>query len=170
MKCSQCGTIYCLFRTKVSNLHSCRPALAWAPQPCPHLFFLLTDKLSHRVAFTAWLSTDITINGTIVFDSVLTNVGDAYSYSDGYFTCPIPGLYFFAFTSTPASKDFAPNAYLGKDGTTLCEAVAPPGVTGEVSSCAAVVHMSVGQKVWVFTKSQLSSVSTSFSGYLLSSD
>ncbi|KAK7089102.1 uncharacterized protein [Littorina saxatilis] len=130
----------------------------------------LSDKLSHRVAFTAWLSTDITINGTIVFDSVLTNVGDAYSYSDGYFTCPIPGLYFFAFTSTPASKDFAPNAYLGKDGTTLCEAVAPPGVTGEVSSCAAVVHMSVGQKVWVFTKSQLSSVSTSFSGYLLSSD
>ncbi|XP_062593430.1 complement C1q-like protein 3 [Saccostrea cucullata] len=47
------------------------------------------------VAFTAKLSKDTTIggHGIVKYDSVLTNVGEAYSPQSGIFTAPYDGLY-----------------------------------------------------------------------------
>jgi hypothetical protein len=50
------------------------------------------------VAFTAGLSrtiTNMSSHQQIVFDHVITNVGNGYSPSYGHFTAPIKGVYVF---------------------------------------------------------------------------
>ena len=49
------------------------------------------------VMFTAYvtLGGDFKENETIVFGTVVTNIGDGYSNSSGTFTCPVDGYYVF---------------------------------------------------------------------------
>lgn len=52
------------------------------------------------VAFSAALTTTSTINAqqNVIFDKVITNVGNGYNKSSGKFTAPMKGLYFVSVT------------------------------------------------------------------------
>ncbi|XP_063069978.1 cerebellin-1-like [Engraulis encrasicolus] len=57
-----------------------------------------------KVAFAAaltnkgYIQADDSLNMNLVFEKVLTNVGQAYSTETGFFTAPVKGVYFFRFT------------------------------------------------------------------------
>ena len=60
-----------------------------------------TTGLATEVVFYANLLNDWQnppIDRTIVFDNVLTNVGDGYNEFSGLFTAPSSGVYFFTWT------------------------------------------------------------------------
>ncbi|KAK3099009.1 hypothetical protein FSP39_025225, partial [Pinctada imbricata] len=55
-----------------------------------------------QVAFSAYISgsRSLTANKKIVFDKTRTNIGNAYSTSNGIFTAPVDGMYAFHWTMT----------------------------------------------------------------------
>lgn len=63
------------------------------------------------IAFFAELSNDMvnpSSGQTVVFDQILTNVGNAYNPSTGIFTAPLPGTYHFnVVLSSPENRDGA---------------------------------------------------------------
>ncbi|KAK2862935.1 hypothetical protein Q5P01_002468 [Channa striata] len=79
------------------------------------------DKGQPRVAFSATLQ----LNGNIgpvnviyplVYRNVLSNTGGHYSPRTGYFTAPMRGLYYFAFTSLCWGYDGSSGGSLYKNG------------------------------------------------------
>ncbi|OWF36044.1 complement C1q-like protein 4 [Mizuhopecten yessoensis] len=59
------------------------------------------QDLNQKIGFTAKLTqivSHLNNHQTIVFDHVLTNIGQAYDPATGIFTCPYSGLYEFAAT------------------------------------------------------------------------
>lgn len=62
------------------------------------IFFLHKVQRSPVVAFTALLSTDITVPGgaAVRYDNVMTNCGGAYQPATGIFIAPYDGLYSFS--------------------------------------------------------------------------
>ncbi|KAF3697759.1 Complement C1q-like protein 2 C1q and tumor necrosis factor-related protein 10 [Channa argus] len=79
------------------------------------------DKGQPRVAFSASLQ----INGNIgpvniiyplVYRNVLSNIGGHYSPHTGYFTAPVRGVYYFAFTSICWASSESSGGSLYKNG------------------------------------------------------
>lgn len=60
----------------------------------------LLDLTNHRkrVAFHTRLTQHVTLGSsqTVIFDDVITNIGNAYDHLTGLFTAPYDGVYFFA--------------------------------------------------------------------------
>lgn len=49
------------------------------------------------VYYTASPATDMSVSGTLIFNTVNVNNGNCYSTSTGMFTCPVTGFYFASF-------------------------------------------------------------------------
>ncbi|KAK7105601.1 uncharacterized protein [Littorina saxatilis] len=130
----------------------------------------LTSKVSRQVAFTAHLHINHPANGTVIFDRVITNLGNGYSSSTGNFTAPVAGLYFFMLTSSPQTNNDNSQALMYYDGSFLCYAASEVGMPGKVTSCGAAAHLSAGQRAWVTSRHNLTNYYTSFSGVLVNSD
>ena len=63
------------------------------------IFCLITAAGSSGVAFTASRSYFFhSPIGLIIFDKIITNVGEGYNNSTGIFTCPCDGAYVFTWT------------------------------------------------------------------------
>ena len=108
---------------------------------------------AENVAFSTILDTDIkayTAESTLIFRTIVTNIGSAYDAATGYFTAPSDGTYGFAWTIlTFPGKSF--NSYLVKDGnTTLHNAANSNGGKGfESSGCTGILQLKAGQRVWL---------------------
>ncbi|XP_045160874.2 complement C1q-like protein 2 [Mercenaria mercenaria] len=129
-------------------------------------------KLS--VAFTAHTTdhyTSKTGDQTIIFPSVVTNVGDAYNQTSGEFVTPTPGTYYF-FTSILSWIGDAFWAYIAVNGsrkTTLYERGADGGYG--MASQAIVIKLNEGDRVTVKTTQSGEKIFgagyTTFSGFLI---
>ena len=114
---------------------------------------------------------------TIVFDSVQTNVGNAYNNFSGAFTAPVSGVYYFtwsianlchSYVSTVLVVNNAEVNAISTDGYDVCDE--------KVSTGQVVVELEAGQIVFIRThstktiKGAIKSnvyVRSSFSGFLL---
>lgn len=134
-----------------------------------------------KIAFTATNSKDIEHLGnhqTIVFDRVVTNIGNQYHQHSGIFTTTVSGVYVFFF-DLRARQNAELYGALVKDGTTLVVAYAyAPNVSHHhrSESNMAVTHLNEGDSVWVQTVDVYTQTilllddRSSFSGFLLYRD
>ncbi|XP_060604049.1 complement C1q-like protein 4 [Ruditapes philippinarum] len=116
------------------------------------------------VAFTAGLSRTITNMGShqqIVFDHVITNVGNGYSPFHGHFTAPIKGVYVFfvVITNTPG---YSSSVTLLRNGGWIWYALAHGGSQNNnlyvTSTIAVTIELQQGDEVWVQNEFAFTSV------------
>ena len=113
--------------------------------------------------------------GTIVYDVVNTNIGNAYDPRSGLFTAPVSGTYVF-FTNCMATYSTSEGAYIKVEGNSVagCYSWQPPSTATKQGAALAAVHVQAGQKVWVQLYENAESVRggtwNSFSGFLVRQD
>ncbi|XP_060570768.1 complement C1q tumor necrosis factor-related protein 3-like [Ruditapes philippinarum] len=142
------------------------------------------NKLSQNesVAFLAYLSEPITnLQSTqhVVFDKVITNVGNAYNKFSGHFIAPVDGVYvFFVMLSNVAGKSVT--VIVLRNGLWIGKVAAYGSITDKgllVTSTSAIpVELQYGDEVWVqneYTYLAHEEVAgykqSSFSGHLITS-
>nr|XP_022295242.1 complement C1q tumor necrosis factor-related protein 2-like [Crassostrea virginica] len=102
------------------------------------------------VAFSAYLSSDVTpvaVYEALVYDHVIYNSGDAYNAHVGRFRATVAGIYHFVATSQSYSSDYI-EFELVRDGIMLCRGRGSQSYQS-TGTCAATVHLSANQDVWV---------------------
>ena len=114
----------------------------------------------------------------MLFYSVKNNYGSGYSSSTGKFTCSHPGLYYFSTslikprTTPPVDRILC---YIYKNTSSLVETFIDPTDddtdkgTYETSAFI-VVHLTLGDQVYVKCNVGKLSMDSSFSGFLVQSD
>lgn len=137
---------------------------------------------NESVAFLAYLSEPITnlqSNQHVVFDKVITNIGNAYNKSSGHFIAPIDGVYvFFVMLSNIAGNSVT--VIVLRNGLWIGKVAAYGSITDNgilVTSTSAVpVELQYGDEVWVqneYTYLAHEEVAgykqSSFSGHLITS-
>ena len=83
----------------------------------------------------------------LVYDHVIYNSGNAYNAHVGRFRAPVGGIYHFVATSQSYSSDYI-EFELVKDGSLLCRGRGSQTYQS-TGTCAATVHLSANQDVWV---------------------
>ena len=124
----------------------------------------MSQQNTTPVAFTAGLSKTLTNVGSdqhIVFDNVITNVGNAYLSSHGYFIAPVRGVYIF-FVSLTNIPEHSASAALYKNGQWIGHVLAH-GTTSNsgmfvTSTLASTVQLEIGDEVWVQNRYSFSDV------------
>ncbi|XP_052247093.1 cerebellin-1-like isoform X2 [Dreissena polymorpha] len=107
-------------------------------------------------AFTACQQTatqeNLGAHQTVVFESVITNVGNSYYPNDGEFTAPINGVYAFHVTVMTEPNIYA-TLEIVVDGRRIDDMVADASVTHEYRSTAELwlLQLNKGSKVWIRT-------------------
>ena len=140
---------------------------------------MLNPATPTRVAFFARLTNQTTpyldANQDIVFNNVVTNIGNGYHGNHGLFVAPVPGVYVFSTTlvSFLASPGQTKHAKLVKNGQLLAR-LEQSDVNGwDTSSLTLVVEMQKGDDVAIQTSGDMHQVTytgdnySMFSGFLL---
>ena len=111
--------------------------------------FLYIYNMMPTVVFNAHsLTTRTPSNGqTLVFPSVISNIGNAYSSSTGKFTAPVNGTY--SFTVQLCSYNSAGQFSLVLDGTAVNKLYLYNYGSYYTPSNTVPVFLKQGQKVWV---------------------
>ncbi|XP_045168529.2 caprin-2-like [Mercenaria mercenaria] len=116
---------------------------------------LLLDPLNEytenqRVAFTAKLSkhmTNLGNNQPIVFDAIVTNVGQHYSPNTGVFTAPTNATFYF-FASIMSHSGKALESEIVKNGVRMVKMYSYD-TAHEQGTNSVVLQLSAGDEVWV---------------------
>ncbi|XP_045215459.2 cerebellin-2-like [Mercenaria mercenaria] len=114
------------------------------------------------------------VHQTVIFESVVTNVGNAYNSQLGKFIAPVPGTY--VFSTTLVSRHFnGAHAQFVSNGTALTTMYVNAGQTGDdTTSQTIVLQLEKGEDVSVQNldtdKSFYGSSHSIFSGFLLEED
>ena len=131
-------------------------------------------------AFTVKQPVAGTVNHTIRFTHVITNLGNDYSTSTGIFTCRYPGLYYFALHLFKVRGGDYVHCAIRKNGYGIVYVWSDPsssadsGHSGNLNSI--VIHLARGDKIDLGHCSPISYLDTgkygetSFSGFMLKSD
>uniref|UniRef100_A0A3P8TU00 C1q domain-containing protein n=1 Tax=Amphiprion percula TaxID=161767 RepID=A0A3P8TU00_AMPPE len=131
-----------------------------------------------KVAFAASLGGDglqKTTNGNtnLIYNDVLTNIGQAYNSETGVFTAPVNGVYYIRFTAN-APTDFTMSAVLYKNDAEI-QLIAheqPSGSGSDTASNGAALQLQAGDrlsmKLWHNTQIwDNSNHHSTFSGFLI---
>ncbi|XP_024292153.1 complement C1q-like protein 2 [Oncorhynchus tshawytscha] len=132
-----------------------------------------------QVAFSATLGISGTIGPvsneiTLVFQRVLSNVGNAYNPTTGIFTAPVRGLYHFTFTAFDWGWTTMTGASLRRNGQVMVSVYdEKERGSSESSSNSATFLLQVGEQVYValwrhgYRISDNENHYSSFNGFLL---
>ncbi|KAG1937884.1 complement C1q-like protein 4 [Pimephales promelas] len=137
-------------------------------------------KESPKVAFTASMSATASTNRgpfsmetRLIFDKVLTNVGDAYNPVTGVFTAPVKGVYYFRYSGSAFSAhDMGLSIFKGT-ARFVSSYEYNSGERNDQMSNGAVMELDVGEEVhvklwircWIFVDRRYNY--STFTGYLL---
>ncbi|XP_072526772.1 cerebellin 11 [Salminus brasiliensis] len=133
-----------------------------------------------KVAFTASMSSTVNSHRgpfptetKLIFDNVLTNIGDAYNQATGVFKAPVKGVYYFRYSgNTFASHDMGLSIFKG--GSRFVSSYEyGSGETNDNASNGAVMQLEAGEEVhmnlwirsWIFVDYRYNY--STFTGYLL---
>ncbi|XP_045169748.2 heavy metal-binding protein HIP-like [Mercenaria mercenaria] len=111
---------------------------------------LKNSKDNIRPAFTARLSehqTKLGHNQPIVFDNIVTNIGQAYSGTTGVFTAPKDGIYYFIATTMSHSGQFVQTEIV-RNGESMVKLYSYDK-SHEQGTSGVVLHLNVSDEVWV---------------------
>lgn len=141
-------------------------------------FFFRRQLGGSVLGFSAKISSHLNGLGsrhTIVFDSVISNYGNAYDNMTGYFKAPEPGVY--AFFANIMSEAGDGNEYIEteivQNGNQIAEMYSGGSTYFDSTSNMAVVSLEEGDHVWVRVHGGWSSnfaihcCFSTFSGFLL---
>ncbi|ESN98706.1 hypothetical protein HELRODRAFT_188887 [Helobdella robusta] len=130
-----------------------------------------------KVAFFVGLQKEIqsvTNHTTVVFDKILTNVGNGYDQKTGKFKAPVSGTYFFNVVVSANTKDrLASQAavILVKNGGMIVTVWAEAFPNWATSSNVAILNLVKDDQVWLFLINRApnlyGNMYSSFSGFLL---
>ena len=127
-----------------------------------------------HVAFYAVLNGNIATaeaNQVVIFDSVMTNVGNTFDQSTGKFTCPINGVYWFSYSANKLEDGSFFEINLMKDQEIVALAVSTNGNGHQQISQSALLELNVGSQVWLAMDDNNDKVygakRSTFAGYLL---
>ncbi len=103
------------------------------------------------IGFNARLTDDNLPYGTpILYENVMTNVGDRYSPSTGIFTADTAGLYYFEqYWVNHAS--YSQILYMYKNGVVQCRSYGDSNDNNYSPSCSAVMELSPGDEVYIIS-------------------
>lgn len=129
--------------------------------------------MAFSVTFSRSTPIDISQSLAIKFDSVTTNLGDAYDPHTGIFTAPTSGVYAFFLSARVAFQHSWVSVSIVRSTTVLASIIVEGDnvVHYDKGSCAATVHLNQGDTVHVQRMGGDSHISFSFfSGLLISAD
>ncbi|KAM5246798.1 complement C1q subcomponent subunit C [Ctenodactylus gundi] len=131
-------------------------------------------KQKHQSVFTVTRQTTQypAANGLVKFNVAITNPQQDYSLSTGMFTCRVPGLYYFVYHTSQTANLCVVLYRNGAKVTTFCDHMSN---SRQVSSGGALLHLQVGEQVWLAVNDYNGMVGTEgsdsvFSGFLLFPD
>ncbi|KAF3697714.1 Collagen alpha-1(X) chain Precursor [Channa argus] len=130
------------------------------------------------VAFTAAINTcgahgPFNIDTTVIFNSVITNIGEAYNQSTGIFVAPVAGVYYFIFFYH-AGGEHASRLSLYKNGNLMVESSdhKTNADGADNGGNAVLLQLNKGDQVYVRLAANYhiwaTSAITTFSGFLVS--
>lgn len=129
------------------------------------------------IGFTAYVETKRTYNifEPVIFETTLSNIGNAYDSHSSIFTCPVTGVYVIT-VSVTGRPGTVSDVNIMQDNQWLVSAYADSAADHiSAATMTAVVECTSGQRIWV-ESAQLSTTygdhvaywrSTAFSGFLL---
>ena len=115
-------------------------------------------------------------NGFLTFDQIATNVGSHYNGSNGRFTVPVAGTYFFTFygmlsnASQNARVEYYINGSVHSSGEHYGGVAYTNGATYNMISCSTVLTLAVNDYVnlnWNTSYNSMHSYHNGFMGYLI---
>nr|KAG5693441.1 hypothetical protein BaRGS_022328 [Batillaria attramentaria] len=129
-----------------------------------------------QVAFTVRFHDDdyhvgigLSKNAVLKFDTIITNIGNAYDKTTGMFTAPLAGTYTFFLSQMSVNSHSVLYLAIVKHGVVL-DLVYAEGVARALQ---VTTHMAAGEQVWVRQNSGdavRGSWYTIFSGFLVQAD
>ena len=107
------------------------------------------DSIDEPVGFTAYASsqTECRIGDVVVFDQEVSNIGNHYNSTSGYFTCPVNGSYMFAVHIYSVTEDTINISIMLDDDNQID--VFTSYTDYDQASGQAIVPCAAGQLVWI---------------------
>ena len=114
------------------------------------IFFLLFTDPKQKVAFTAGVSSTSTTwnSGTLIFNSVILNVGNGYNPSTGVFTSPVAGTYVFYVSALEYSKQYL-QVDIVLNSVSKVKLVGDSEAAYQTGTNMVVLNLQKGDSVWV---------------------
>lgn len=123
--------------------------------------------MPYQPAFSVTNSTNTFSSGTIVFNTAQVNVGGHYSTSNGRFTAPVAGNYYFIF-ATIVGNSGGFQVILQKNGSGVSGVGYCDTGSNDTGVVAKVISLSAGDYVTAYTSTgNIESAYSSFAGYLI---
>ena len=118
-------------------------------------------------------ATQLVDHQTIIFKTVLTNIGHGYNPWTGVFTAPISGVYFIGGSIISLANQRLQTEIVVNSQTVVVKLYAASTTDRDQASSFAIIQLHVGDMVWMkikYTSIQATVNSeNSFSGYLIDS-
>ena len=126
-----------------------------------------------KVAFTAGVTSSSSTwnSGTLIFNSVILNVGDGYNPSTGVFTSPVAGTYVFYVTAVEYIKHYLV-VDIVLNSVSKVRAFGHSNAAYQTGTNMVVLNLQKGDSVWVKHVSgkgywSWTAPATTFSGFLI---